>query len=148
MADSSFRREKLKQLIKERFDDNGAGFGRAIGRSSSQVNHWLTGERNLGDAGSRHIEITLGLPMGYFDQVGNDASDLPCLIRNPLVGQGWRGSLDIGLADELDASKFRISDDTASLISALIDFDRKYPASKRVKALKVLALEILKDMEM
>jgi len=61
------RREVLIRLIKERFGGNQAEFARAIRKSPAQVNQWVSGHRNLGDAGARHIEITLGLPQGYFD---------------------------------------------------------------------------------
>lgn len=61
------RREVLIDLIKEKFGGNQAEFARAIKRSPSQVHQWVSGHRNLGEAGARHIEITLGLPQGYFD---------------------------------------------------------------------------------
>lgn len=65
------RREQLKSLIDARFGGVQADFARAIKRSPAQVNQWLSGHRLLGDAGARHIEITLGLPIGFFD--GGDA---------------------------------------------------------------------------
>lgn len=61
------RKEKLQQLVIERFEGNQASFARAIARAPAQVSHWLTGHRTLGDAGARHIEISLGLGIGYFD---------------------------------------------------------------------------------
>lgn len=62
------RKQKLQNLVDSAFDGNQAQFAKAIRRSSAQVNHWLTGHRNLGDAGARHIELTLNLGIGYFDQ--------------------------------------------------------------------------------
>lgn len=61
------RRAILAALIRDRFDGSQAKFARAIKRSPSLVNQWLTGKTAIGDAVSRHIEITLGLGLGYFD---------------------------------------------------------------------------------
>lgn len=57
----------LKNLIRDAFDGRQADFARAIKKSTAQVNQWVSGYRALGDAGARHIEITLGLGQGYFD---------------------------------------------------------------------------------
>ncbi|WP_341238026.1 hypothetical protein [uncultured Limnobacter sp.] len=61
------RQLTLIKLISERFDGNQAAFARAIGVASSQVNQWVNGYRNLGDAGAHRIELKLGLAQGYFD---------------------------------------------------------------------------------
>lgn len=62
------RRSKLLALIKAApFHGNKAAFARAIKRSPSQVSQWISGNRDLGDAGARVIEMALGLPQGYFD---------------------------------------------------------------------------------
>jgi len=61
------RRFKLKELIDSRFDGSQAAFSRAIQRAPAQVHHWVSGHRMLGDAGARHIEMTLNLPMGWLD---------------------------------------------------------------------------------
>ena len=61
------RREKLQLLIDEKFKGNAAAFARAIERSPAQVHHWLKGIRSIGDAGARHIELTLDLPQGWFN---------------------------------------------------------------------------------
>lgn len=61
------RKDKLKLLIDEKFKGNKASFSRAIERSPNQTQQWLNGTRNLGDAGARHIEMTLNLPQGWFD---------------------------------------------------------------------------------
>jgi len=62
------RRKLLKALIDQRYGGNVAAFARAIKKSPSQVHQWLSGHRNLGDAGARHIEKTIpGLWQGYFD---------------------------------------------------------------------------------
>lgn len=60
------RRQLLLRLIEQRFNGSLADFARVIKRSPAQVNQWVGGARNLGDAGARHIEMTLGIP-GYFD---------------------------------------------------------------------------------
>lgn len=62
------RKRLLKALIEDRFGGSQAKFARAIKRSPAQVNQWLTGNRALGDAGARTIELALDLPAGYFDQ--------------------------------------------------------------------------------
>lgn len=56
----------LRALIKDRYAGNQAAFARAIGRSASQVNQWLSGHRKLDLKGSRIMEEKLGLPPGYF----------------------------------------------------------------------------------
>lgn len=61
------RQLTLTKLISEHFDGNQAAFARAIGVASSQVNQWVNGYRNLGDAGAHRIELKLGLAQGYFD---------------------------------------------------------------------------------
>jgi len=62
------RQQKLKELVDKVFGGNQAQFAKTIKRSPAQVNHWLTGHRNLGDAGARHIEMSLNLGMGFFDE--------------------------------------------------------------------------------
>ena len=61
------RKTLLQRLVDTRFDGSQAEFARAIKRSPAQVNQWFSGHRKLGDAGARHIELTLGLVPGYFD---------------------------------------------------------------------------------
>lgn len=61
------RKTILQRLVDTRFGGSQAEFARAIKRSPAQVNQWLSGHRKLGDAGARHIELTLGLAPGYFD---------------------------------------------------------------------------------
>jgi len=63
----------VKGLIaSERFGGNQAEFARAIGKSSAQVNQWLTGHRNIGDGSAANIEEALDLPRRYLDQVHNE----------------------------------------------------------------------------
>lgn len=57
----------LIELIQTRFGGKQADFARAIGKSPAQVHQWLSGIRNFGDASARHVELTLGLGLGYFD---------------------------------------------------------------------------------
>ena len=61
------RRDILQALIDDRFDGKQIDFAKAICKQAAQVNQWLTGRRNFGDASARHVEITLGLGQGYFD---------------------------------------------------------------------------------
>lgn len=62
------RLAKLIDLINNSFGGNQAAFARAIKRSPAQVNQWKTGQRELGDAGARIIELALNLEQGYFDE--------------------------------------------------------------------------------
>lgn len=66
----------LRQLIGARYGGNVAAFSRAIGKSPSQVHQWLSGHRMFGDAGARNVELTLKLPMGYFDKTPEEAEKL------------------------------------------------------------------------
>jgi hypothetical protein len=61
------RKSILIKLIDDRFDGNQAAFARAVGMASAQVNQWVHGYRNLGDAGAHKIELKLGLDQGFFD---------------------------------------------------------------------------------
>ena len=63
------RLERVRNLIDEKFNGNQADFSRAIGKAPAQVNQWLNGYRNIGDAAALNIEKSLGLPQGYLDGV-------------------------------------------------------------------------------
>lgn len=66
----------LKQIIDARYGGNVAAFSRAIGKAGPQVHQWLSGHRLFGDAGARHVEITLHLPMGYFDKTPEETAKI------------------------------------------------------------------------
>ena len=55
------------QLIDSRFAGKQSAFAEAIGRSSAQVSHWVTGRKVIGPGTARNIEMSLGLPQGWFD---------------------------------------------------------------------------------
>lgn len=76
------RRERLALLIEGKFKGSKAAFARAIDRSASQVNQWVSGHRDLGDAGVYIIESALALPMGWFDSV----APIP---DGPFVREPW-----------------------------------------------------------
>jgi hypothetical protein len=67
----------LQQLLETRFNGSQAAFARAIKRSPAQVHQWLSGYRTLGNAGARHIELTLALPAGWMDGVTESAMPRP-----------------------------------------------------------------------
>lgn len=62
------RKTLLHDLVSSRFNGSQAEFARAIKRSPAQVHQWLSGYRAIGDAGARHIELSLELIPGYFDE--------------------------------------------------------------------------------
>lgn len=61
------RRTLLRTLIDDRYHANVAEFARAIKKAPAQVHQWLSGNRALGNAGARDIEIMLNLGQGFFD---------------------------------------------------------------------------------
>lgn len=68
------RKDLLRALLDERYQGSQAAMARALGRAPSQIHQWLSGHRAIGDAGARHIELTLGLPPGYFNRKDVKAS--------------------------------------------------------------------------
>ncbi|HFD80461.1 MAG TPA: hypothetical protein ENK05_08755 [Gammaproteobacteria bacterium] len=79
------RRDALIDLINKKFGGSQAEFARAINRAPAQVHHWVSGHRNIGDAGARHIELSLGLPQGYLDnpdkyqEIIEESSQIPSI---------------------------------------------------------------------
>jgi SOS-response transcriptional repressor LexA len=61
------RVERLKKLMLERFDGSQASLARAIGKGQTQVSHWFTGVRPIGEKVARDIEVALMLPRGWLD---------------------------------------------------------------------------------
>jgi phage repressor protein C with HTH and peptisase S24 domain len=66
-TEKDLRRERLKQLIRERFDNNQSAFSRAVGSSSNYVNRVLHGQKNLGEDLARKFEQALRLEPYWFD---------------------------------------------------------------------------------
>ena len=67
--------DQLQALIDTRFQGVQAAFARAIDRSPSQVNQWLSGYRKLDGKGARHIEMKLGLSQGYFKTAADNTQE-------------------------------------------------------------------------
>jgi SOS-response transcriptional repressor LexA len=67
MKNQDMRRDKLKDLIQNRFDGKQSAFASAIGKSPSQVNQWLAMRRPIGEKVARDIELALSLPRGWLD---------------------------------------------------------------------------------
>lgn len=76
------RKTLLQELLDSRFGGSQAEFARAIKRSPAQVHQWMSGYRTIGDAGARHIEITLELPTGWMD---GKNSNLPPVTASPAI---------------------------------------------------------------
>lgn len=55
------RRDRIQRLIDTRFEGSKTAFGRAIGRSPSQVGHWTSGIRNPNGDTCREVESALDL---------------------------------------------------------------------------------------
>lgn len=75
------RRTLLRTLIDDRYHSNVAEFARAIKKAPAQVHQWLSGNRALGNAGARDIEIMLNLGQGFFDH-GKARSFLPAIAED------------------------------------------------------------------
>lgn len=61
------RRSQLQSLIDTRFGGSKTTFALAIGKSPSQVGHWLKGHRNPNGDTCREVESALNLPTGWLD---------------------------------------------------------------------------------
>lgn len=94
----------LKQLIADRFGGNQSAMAKAIGRSPAQINQWLTGHRQIGDAGARTIELALNLPPGYFDipmTYAKRGAALATVMEEP--GEDWIINQVVTMMRETDA---------------------------------------------
>jgi len=65
MSISDVRRQNLKLLAEQHGGQ--AGLSRATGKAPAYISQLFTGLRNLGEAGSRNLERSLGLPNGWLD---------------------------------------------------------------------------------
>ena len=65
---------RVRQLIDENFNGRQADFAKAIKKAPTQVSHWLTGERNIGDGVASQIEAAFDLPRGWLD--GNGTAEV------------------------------------------------------------------------
>ena len=61
------RVSQIKFLISEYFDGVQKNFADAIGKKPTQVSHWITGVKPVGDAVASQIETALDLPRGWLD---------------------------------------------------------------------------------
>jgi len=78
MANKETRRERLRELINQRFDGIARRFALAAKKPDGQINDMLAGRKSFGEKVARQIETTLGLPPLYFDQ----AEPVSC-VREP-----------------------------------------------------------------
>lgn len=61
------RVSQIKFLISEYFGGVQKNFADAIGKKPTQVSHWITGVKPVGDAVASQIETALDLPRGWLD---------------------------------------------------------------------------------
>jgi DNA-binding transcriptional regulator YdaS (Cro superfamily) len=92
----------LRTLITADYGGSQAQFARAIGRSPSQVNQWLTGHRKLDIKGSRHIEEKLRLPVGYFQGAQATANKVAETLPPPYIHENETTRKIIALLDATD----------------------------------------------
>lgn len=100
------RAKRLRELIGDRTI---AEFASNIDRSPSQVSNILSGNKRLGERLILHIEATLRLPPGFFDQTTETAPLTPAQAE---------------LADALKLAG-KVPDEQARLIAALIRSSQK-----------------------
>lgn len=63
------RKQRLAQLITERFEGSQKDFADAVEKAPAQIAHYLRGNRNLGEAVAREIEKKLDLSPGWLDGI-------------------------------------------------------------------------------
>jgi transcriptional regulator with XRE-family HTH domain len=129
------RKKLLQQLIEERFGGTQAKFARAIGRSEAQVNQWLTGYRNIGEAGARLIEKKLKLPQWWMDGLPQATPEPIDLESHPdlLPITGCLDALIGAIAAQPQQAREALAKDLAILAVA--------PDSAQAKARVLAALE-------
>ena len=95
------RKERVQELINERFNGKKIDFARAIGKATAQVSHWLTDQRVIGNGVASDIEKALDLPRGWLD--GETAADgLPAYRSEvPVQQEGWLSVPRLAVVGEL-----------------------------------------------
>ena len=92
----------VKTLIAENFNGNQTEFARAINKSPAQVNQWINGYRQIGDAIAVHIEKALNLPIGELDGEPMPAAPLPYRTDEGNYTLNPRNTKDKMLIEQLD----------------------------------------------
>lgn len=77
------RRERLRQLIEERFDWNQSKFAKALSFRQSSVSEYVTGAKTIGERVAHRIENAAGLPPGWLNKQDPRAK---LVTREPLRG--------------------------------------------------------------
>lgn len=68
---ANIRRQKIRELIDEKFGGNQSAFARQIGRQADYVSRILSGRRGVGEELARDIERKLNLPALWLDGATN-----------------------------------------------------------------------------
>ena len=140
------RRALLRALIDERYGGNVAAFARAIKKAPAQVHQWLSGHRNLGDAGARHIERTVpGLWQGYFDGerkpdwLDHDhTAPAPNTEPGPPAQARSIGEVLDQLRERLRAAPAEVRQEVNQLVMRYMESDDEDSASRLLRAIEAL----------
>ncbi|MCX8018503.1 MAG: hypothetical protein N2690_11480 [Rhodocyclaceae bacterium] len=98
MDTQAVRRQRLRQLIDERFAGNQSALARAVDRQPDYISRCLKGTKGIGEAFARDIEQRLGLPHLWLDclpntEAGPDVAGLVPLISWVQAGH-WAEVVD------------------------------------------------------
>lgn len=67
MNATEIRRQRLRELLSERFADNASDLARAVKKQQSYISELLKGKRSFGERVARDIERKVGVTPGWLD---------------------------------------------------------------------------------
>lgn len=80
---------RLKKLISEEFGNSQAALSKSSGVSTSQINQYLSGYRNIGEKAARKIEAGAGKQTGWLDQDQEKSNVSDAVIRGGVPLISW-----------------------------------------------------------